>query len=397
MALPGLPNPQQKLDQYWLGGAVQQVMDTLYMATSSGGGGATGPTGATGTAGGGGAQGSTGPTGFTGNTGAGGGQGIQGVTGPTGATGNTGPTGAGGGQGIQGVTGPTGPTGASGTAGTQGSTGPTGVTGPTGATGAAGAGSTGATGVTGPTGATGAGAKVYSGTVDPTTTNDTTQGYVVGSIGINTNTGVLFVARSVTTNAAVWVRYLDHPGYQANWWYYDRFHSQNAIAGAAPSTTVTYAVPIFIEERCTIGSLAISVSTAGAAGAAVQLAIAPMDFTHTQFPGAVLSQTANIATTSAVDVSAVLTVAQQVERGWYWLLMQTNSAANLFKVATQTDGLRTGLLGSATLGNITGSSFSKTGMRFVGSVFGTFPAAGAAWVDFAAQAPLIAFQVTSIP
>lgn len=158
MPLNGLPNPQQILDQYWPGGAVQQVMDTLYMATGGGGGGSTGPTGPTGNDGAGGG-GPTGPTGSTGAAGAGGAQGIQGVTGPTGPTGNTG---AGGAQGIQGVTGPTGPTGntgntgAAGAGGAQGVTGPTGITGPTGNTGAGGAvGTTGSTGSTGPTGATG--------------------------------------------------------------------------------------------------------------------------------------------------------------------------------------------------------------------------------------------------
>jgi len=41
-------------------------------------------------------------------------------------------------------------------------------------------------------------------TRNPTTTDDASQGYTIGSIWINTSTAAYFVAESVTTNAAVW-------------------------------------------------------------------------------------------------------------------------------------------------------------------------------------------------
>ena len=43
-------------------------------------------------------------------------------------------------------------------------------------------------------------------TTDPTTANDNTQGYVVGSRWINTSTGAVYFATSVATGAAVWQR-----------------------------------------------------------------------------------------------------------------------------------------------------------------------------------------------
>src|SRR4051794_19087417 len=45
-----------------------------------------------------------------------------------------------------------------------------------------------------------------SSTSDPTTANDNTQGYLVGSQWINTSSKVLFICLDATTSAAVWRR-----------------------------------------------------------------------------------------------------------------------------------------------------------------------------------------------
>ena len=110
-----------------------------------------GPTGATGATG---AQGSAGPTGAVGAAST-----VAGPAGPAGPAGSIGPTGPTGGAGVAGATGATGAAGAAGPAGATGATGAAGsvgATGPAGAQGTAGtAGATGATGATGDTGLAG--------------------------------------------------------------------------------------------------------------------------------------------------------------------------------------------------------------------------------------------------
>jgi hypothetical protein len=46
--------------------------------------------------------------------------------------------------------------------------------------------------------------KQYIGTVNPTGNDDSTQGYIVGSLGVNQTTGALFVLTNATAGAAVW-------------------------------------------------------------------------------------------------------------------------------------------------------------------------------------------------
>jgi hypothetical protein len=48
--------------------------------------------------------------------------------------------------------------------------------------------------------------KTYIGATNPTAATDSTQGYSVGSTGINTATGAVFVAKSVSPAAAVWTQ-----------------------------------------------------------------------------------------------------------------------------------------------------------------------------------------------
>jgi hypothetical protein len=177
-------------------------------------------------------MGSTGFTGYTGYTGPVGPTGLQGETGPTGPTG------------LQGETGPTGPTGPQGETGIQG---PTGSTGPTGVDGPTGIGPTGFTGYTGPTGPIGptgptgnqftafTGASIsqdgteglvpapsatyqdaflmgnstwnkmnFQATTNPTSSNDSNEGYGVGSVWTNTSKQGVYVMTN--PSPAAWIR-----------------------------------------------------------------------------------------------------------------------------------------------------------------------------------------------
>lgn len=191
------------LNKIKIGDGVTTWENLLYLAISFG---YTGPTG------------STGATGHTGITSV-----LTGETGETGPksseTGDTGPTGY--------EKGPTGPEGI-GFTGLDGDFGPTGpqsvVTGSTGQKGPQGTvtGPTGQIGIRGPTGPTGEPSQVtgptgyspknnYNATVGPSTTNDSSDGYVVGSEWYDVNRKILWKAVSVTIGSAVWIPLTSFP------------------------------------------------------------------------------------------------------------------------------------------------------------------------------------------
>jgi len=219
----------------------------------------------------------------------------------------------------------------------------------------------------------GGGPPVYTGTSDPGVGNDTTQGYVVGSMGLNTGTAQVFIARSVATGAAVWdpVSKPLHPGFVASNWYNTREN------GVVPITDTTAAVsgsiylsPFYLAERVTIGSLAARVGTTDASGKII-LAIYGTDAAVPNRPDKLLANTATagIATSTTGDISAALVSATQLEPGWYWLASQTGSTT-VRMYAAPVGQYVIAALGSATLGNVSGVNNTPTGVSVTGT-FGT--------------------------
>lgn len=99
---------------------------------------------------------------------------------------------------------------------------------------------------------------------DPTTINDSTQGYQVGSLWQNSATGRVWVARSVAVGAAVWdgLASTDFIGYIAGNWYMPYRIGQLTSAVPAAGNTI-FLVPAVVRERCTLSNLAARVSTGG--------------------------------------------------------------------------------------------------------------------------------------
>ena len=169
-------------------------------------------------------QGTQGIQGVEGQTGLQGVQGEQGVQGVQGIQGEKGNKGDQGDQGLQGIQGEIGSQGQQGLPGEQGIQGETGLQGDAGADGALSA-SPSLTGV--PTAPTATGgtdttqiattafvkaAIVASGvifsnltaTTDPTASDDTVDGYVIGSLWLNNTNNILYRAKSISVDAAVW-------------------------------------------------------------------------------------------------------------------------------------------------------------------------------------------------
>jgi len=282
-----------------------------------------------------------------------------GPTGPTGAgafTGPTGPIGTGPTGAASVVTGPTGstgftgPTGLQGSQGTQGNTGPTGLTGPT--------------GNTGPTGLNAL--LTYVATTDPGPTNDSTQGYSVGSIGLNSASGITFVCRDNTAGNAVWDRKVQQqlPRVVGNWYWPDNAATWQGVASLVSNIAALH--PVTFEERFTIDQLAVGV-IANPTGGTGSCAIYASSATGPTGP-ALGTTTFSYGVTGMV--AATLTPNVQVEPGVvYWLGVVASVAAGTpsfiaGNVATAPTSIQT-RLGTPTLSNLGAGNNTLSGLATV--------------------------------
>lgn len=140
-------------------------------------------------------------------------------------------------------------------------------------------------------------------TTNPGVSNDTTQGYSVGSRWVNTTTGQFFSCYDVTTGAAVWVAMdsADHPGYLSGGSYI--LAPQTATAAIVPTgDTIAFFSPFFVKSRVTVNQMGMRVTTAGSStpvASAVKYAIYANNATTVRPTGAPLTfNNAGSATTT---------------------------------------------------------------------------------------------------
>ena len=130
-------------------------------------------------------------------------------------------------------------------------------------------------------------------TTNPGVSNDTTQGYSVGSRWVNTTTGQFFSCYDVTTGAAVWAAMdtADHPGYISGGSYI--LAPQSATAAIVPTgNTLAYFSPFFVKSRVTVNQMGMRVTTAGSTtpvASAVKFAIYANNTATTRPTGAPLA------------------------------------------------------------------------------------------------------------
>lgn len=209
-----------------------------------------------------------------------------------------------------------------------------------------------------------------SAVVNPSSSNDSTQGYQNGSIWMNVAKGRAFIARSVTVGAAVWVSLAvnTNPAYVL-----DRWHNaggefgQVAMGPSGLNGRITF-YPHFIRERTTINTLGVRVGVTNAGN--VQAAIYANNYTTMRPTGSALAYTASMSTASAANVSAAINLT--LDPGLYWFGTNIDNAVATLIGYSSAAGAVSSLIGSDTqagaLGNLTAFSCLQ-----VVQAFGSWP------------------------
>lgn len=231
----------------------------------------------------------------------------------------------------------------------------------------------------------------------PTASNDSTQGYAVGSLWQNSATGQIWIARSVAASAAVWtqIELSDHPGYIVGNWYIPAGVSV-LTSGSAGGTNNIRMFPAYIKERITINALGVRISTLFSTGN-VQAAIYANNPATGRPTGAVLASTASMSTTSAASVNAAVSV--QLEPGLYWFATcMDNATSALLAVSNMMGSGAAATIGSATQANVAG--VGSLGGLLVTGTFGTWPSMTSATfseLNNSAGIGVVQFQIGSVP
>lgn len=190
---------------------------------------------------------------------------------------------------------------------------------------------------------------------------------------------------------------ISFPGYVAGNWYIPSGISIMA-AGGAPGTNSVRLFPGYIMQQITLNTLGVRIATTQAAGN-VQAAIYANNAATMRPTGAALASTASMSTTTAANVNAAVSL--QLGPGFYWFGVCHDNATSSLVGPSNTNGMGPSfLMGSATQGNVVGSSGgSLMGVTFAGT-FGT-------WPDLTAQAftesggssafGVVQFKVASVP
>jgi hypothetical protein len=232
--------------------------------------------------------------------------------------------------------------------------------------------------------------------VDPTSNNDSTQGYQIGSMWLNSITGRVFIARNVSVAAAIWVALspATHPGYIAGNWYNAGMSGGGMGTGTGAQNGKVTAYPAFIYERCTLSSLGVRISTTNAGN--VQAAIYANNPATSRPTGLALASTASMSTASGTNVSSAVSV--QLEAGLYWFGTNLDNAT---ATMISWNGAGAGAqfyCGSATQTNALNNQVGLGGVTST-MTFGT-------WSDLTAASfseivgnnlPIVQYKIASVP
>lgn len=157
----------------------------------------------------------------------------------------------------------------------------------------------------------------------PGTSNDSTQGYTIGSGWLDTTTQVLWTCESATASAAVWTQDNLFPGFRTGI-NYPTFRGAHANANAIPAISTIYIYPFIILNKVTITSLTIRL-VSGSAGVGSHLKMGIWGHKFSSGTGQYLPNGAPLAAintaqdssgTTGVNVSAA--VSATLNRGIYW-------------------------------------------------------------------------------
>lgn len=228
--------------------------------------------------------------------------------------------------------------------------------------------------------------------VAPTISNDSTQGYSIGSIWQNSATGQVWVARSVAVGAAVWnnLELSDFPSYiVGNFYIADGVYT--LTVGNAATANLAVFSPLFIKTRATFNALGFRINTLAAAGN-VQAAIYANNPVTGRPTGSAIVSTANISTTAAGNVNAVISA--QFEAGLYW--WGSNSDNSTVVLESLVNSSAPSIIGSTTANNLqSGSAFTGVTTPLTFGTWGDLT--GATWTNINAPVPVLQFKIGSVP
>lgn len=200
---------------------------------------------------------------------------------------------------------------------------------------------------------------------------------------------------------------LPHPGYIVNNWYLPVGGSVNGNTGTAATANVIKCSWGGAAQKATIGSVGARMSTNAAAG---NMQIAVYSNVNGR-PGALLSNTANISTTSGAVTSAALGANIQVGPGSangtnLWFCFNADNSTVVLNPTTAFWGPTDWAVGSSVLDNIVGAGNNLQGISCSGancnggsSTFGTWPTlTGSTWTNVTDNSmPEIVFKIVSVP
>lgn len=247
--------------------------------------------------------------------------------------------------------------------------------------------------------------KTFTGTTDPAVSDDSTQGYAVGSIGVNTSSGRSFICRSDAIGAAVWEQLgaSSHPGYVAGNWYVPGTSLTTGTSAAVYSASLMYCSTGIISQLVTVSALTLRITTAGTSN--IQLALYKNDAALLNRPGKLVASTPSIANTAVGTVTGTFAASVNVPAGSYWFCLQVNDSAT--RAIAYGSGASNGVpdfsrtMGSSSANTVMGGTGSgyPTGVTTT-NTFGSWPTDlnGSSWTETTStQSPLIGFRVIAIP
>jgi hypothetical protein len=173
-----------------------------------------------------------------------------------------------------------------------------------------------------------------SATTNPTISDDSADGYHVGSLWMRSDNGRLFRCLDATAGAARWAR-TDPPRRKPVWGNTAAYITNLPASGSLTAATANrlYMVPVFIEERRTFTEIAFVVTTAGAASTTARVGLFNMD--DNAIPTTLIAEGTTGASTPAypipVDATGIKTgyINVTLDPGAYHLAFLTNGAPTL--------------------------------------------------------------------
>lgn len=160
-------------------------------------------------------------------------------------------------------------------------------------------------------------------TTDPTANDDSADGYMIGSLWVNTATGSTFRATSVTASAAVWQPLIETGPWPSGTLLYPE-HLKSAGTQVLAGLSGPFFTPVTVPQKRTADGIGVHTTLAGTAGAVTRLGI----YSDTGgLPGTLLLDAGELDLTAVAGL-LMKTISISLNAGRYWLCQHNPSTAS---------------------------------------------------------------------